>query len=252
MNSNTAKILCKLNTDFYRQNSSSFSETRQAPWSGWKRGLDVVTANRNEPFSRLSVFDLACGNLRFESFLKKELGEIPLAIYAVDNCEDLVPCSEATHFQSLDIVGALLERKSLAACIEAPKCDLAVSFGFMHHVPGMQNREEVLRQLVRQTKPSGYVMVSFWQFMKNEEMGKKAYATHEEALAKLPSLNLDEGDFLLGWKNQPGVYRYCHSFSETEINQLVEAVKNEARLIARFSSDGRGDNLNTYLIFQVS
>ncbi|MDR0347473.1 MAG: class I SAM-dependent methyltransferase, partial [Coriobacteriales bacterium] len=62
----------------------------------------------------------------------------------------------------------------------------------------------------------------------------------------------DTNDYLLGWKNVPGAYRYCHSFTEAEIDALVESVASSAPVISRFSSDGRGDKLNTYLLLQAS
>jgi len=88
----------------------------------------------------------------------------------------------------------------------------------------------------------------------------KAQATHERALCALDLPELDEGDYILGWKDIPGAYRYCHSFSDTEIDQLITSTTrgapgasrptSEPQLIARFTADGRTNNLNTYLILQ--
>lgn len=250
MNIETAEILCNLNNEFYSANSQSFSETRQTFWPGWKRGLDLIRADGFKQSKRLSVFDLACGNLRFELFLKKEFGSLPIEVFAVDNCDELVPSMVESNFCNLDIIKTLLSGESLQEHMDIPLCDLSVSFGFMHHVPGMKYRTEILKTLVNQTRLSGYVMVSFWQFLNNEELKKKAIETHENALQNFTDLDLDEGDYLLGWQNLPEVYRYCHNFSEPEIDQLAQSVKMKAKLLARYTSDGRGNGLNTYLIFK--
>lgn len=63
--------LCALTGEFYRANAESFSQTRQSPWQGWVRLLEVVeAASGQEP---LRVLDLACGNLRFERYLADAL-----------------------------------------------------------------------------------------------------------------------------------------------------------------------------------
>ena len=37
MNRATVRALCQLNTEFYERNAASFSQTRTAPWEGWRR-----------------------------------------------------------------------------------------------------------------------------------------------------------------------------------------------------------------------
>lgn len=198
-----------------------------------------------------AVFDLACGNLRFETFLVTALPEADIAFYAVDVCDRLVPPVPQVDYQSLDVLAVLRDGSHIGDWVAAPLCDLSVSFGFMHHVPLRAYREEILAGLVGQGRPGGYVIVSFWQFLNNEDLAEKARITHERALQELRLPELDDNDFLLGWKNIPGVYRYCHSFSEGEIDQLIESVADKADVVSRFMSDGRGDNLNTYVVLRV-
>jgi SAM-dependent methyltransferase len=295
MNLETVTKLCTLNNTFYRNNSASFSETRRSAWPGWTRCLEVLeraweddclSERRTDNKRKLSVFDLACGNLRFEDFLTSALPETALTFHAVDNCDSLVPPMPGTTYQSLDILDALQNSPCLNDRLTAPLCDLTVSFGFLHHVPLREYREKVLASLVRQTRPGGFVVVSLWQFLNDETLAKRAQATHERALKELGLPALDDDDYLLGWKNLPGAYRYCHHFSEPEIDRLIESVAPKATriptlstsatalaptplapsaatstaasaspstsLIARFTSDGRTANLNTYLILKVS
>lgn len=252
MNDQTAKILCKLNNDFYRSQSASFSATRQSPWTGWGECTRLLREANFAAGASVAVFDLACGNLRFEAFLAEEFPDTDLSFYAVDNCDDLVASNQTVHYQNLDVLGVLNKARSLTASFEAPTCDLSVSFGFMHHIPQPQDRLAVLQALIEQTAQGGHVIVSFWQFMNNEALAKKAHATHQQALVELDLPPLSGGDYLLGWKDVPGRYRYCHSFSEPEIDDLAQAVANEATPVARFKADGRTSDLNTYLVLKIT
>lgn len=252
MNIETAKILCKISTDFYQDNAVSFSETRKSSWVGWHTCLDIVRAHSLRPLIEFSVLDLACGNLRFEDFLEEALPESAIHFYAIDNCDRLVPSRKSVSYQNHDIIGSLLEAEDINEELAIPPCFLSVSFGFFHHVPGQSNRIKLLDSLIAQTEPGGFVIVSLWQFLKSEQLAMKACESTETAQEKFKLEKLEEGDFILGWKDVEGAYRYCHSFSEADINELVESVANKAKLVARFESDGRTDNLNSYLILQVN
>ena len=263
MNSETAKTLCQINNDFYRNHYLSFSETRKSAWHGWRRCLEVVRetllAEQSDDAGEqkgLTIFDLACGNLRFERFMASGLPEASLSFYAVDNCDGLVPQMSNVTYQSLDILAELMEGQRINDRLEAPICDLSVSFGFMHHIPLQEQRAEIVSTLIRQTRPGGLVILSFWQFLNDEGLSSKAKLAHECGLSELRARgtaldDLGEGDFLLGWENKPGAYRYCHSFSEAEVDELVESAADKATAVSRFMADGRTGNLNTYLMLRV-
>ena len=271
MDTKTAEILRTLNNTFYREQSASFAATRQAGWTGWQHCLEALRVagvnsfkaghkngqhkgEQDEPPGCL-VFDLGCGNLRFESFLTAACPGTHFNFYAVDDCCELLPqddpATPQVSYQNLDVLEALQPGLCLSDLLTAPPCDLSVAFGFLHHVPLPEQRRAVLSALIAQTRPGGYVIVSLWQFMKNAALRDKALATHKRALTELKLPELDEGDYLLGWNDLPGVYRYCHSFSEDEIDQLAGSVAGQAQVISRFTADGRTNNLNAYLILQV-
>lgn len=266
MNTETAQMLNDITAAFYRKQAESFSATRQSPWDGWVRCLDAA----REGFSaadlsdrETAVLDLACGNLRFESFLESADPDRAYVFHAVDDCDELADealsdesapkggMRNPVRYQSLDVIRILLAGGDLRSAIEAPTCDLVVSFGFMHHIPLASCREEVLSALVDRTRSGGTVAVSFWQFLNNEALAAKAYETHERAMAELGLPPLETGDFLLGWKNTPGAYRYCHNFDDSEIDRLIASVADRATVADRFLSDGRSGNLNAYLVLRV-
>ncbi|MCL2826647.1 MAG: class I SAM-dependent methyltransferase [Eggerthellaceae bacterium] len=276
MDTKTAEILCKINNDFYQSQSESFSKTRKAPWPGWERCMrplrDAVCdgslgqaggardSRASEGGNRqLAVLDLACGNMRFASFLDAAFPEADIAYYGVDDCDGLAaPFASRmpqVRYQSLDVLGVLHEGQCLNDRLDAPTCGLSVSFGFLHHIPLAAQREEVLASLIRQTQAGGYAAVSFWRFLDDPAMRGKAQAAHQRALKELGLRGLEgelgADDYLLGWKNMPGIYRYCHSFTESEIDQIAESASGRAVLVDRFRSDGRTSSLNTYLVFKA-
>lgn len=250
--------MCALTGEFYRANAESFSQTRQSPWQGWVRLLEVVeAASGQEP---LRVLDLACGNLRFERYLADALPSRMLSGYAVDNCDPLVEVGERNEsdalsrmsFQNLDAIERL-SAGCLREALEASdaSCDLAVSFGFMHHVPLERWRVELLRALVAKVRPGGFVAVSFWRFLNSDKLARKAKETTSRARAGLGIPELPPNDYLLGWQDTQGLYRYCHHFDEPEIERLLAMVADSADLVSRFEADGKTGNLNEYVVLRV-
>lgn len=246
------------------------------------------------------VLDIACGNVRFKSFLESALPNATWDYRAVDACEQLVGAPAGVAFTSCDIVATLIEGRALPfassgsegagtapasgehtgvafvparsagdACKDTPcedaarkgagsegaNADLTVCFGFFHHVPGCEARERLLRALCAATVPGGLVAVSLWRFMDEPGLAKKAYESHEAALRHFAErglcLNLDANDYLLGWQQAQGVFRYCHHFADEEVKALAAAVRDVAQLVDCFRADGRTGNLNEYLVFRV-
>ena len=87
-------------------------------------------------------------------------------------------------------------------------------------------------------------------FADNEKVRAKAERTTAEARAALSLAELEDGDYLLGWNDVPGAYRYCHSFADSEIESLIADVANCALLVDRFKADGRTGDSNEYLVFR--
>lgn len=306
MNRETARALCQLNTEFYERNAASFSQTRTVPWEGWRRCMaacgfdDSDGAALDQPVDAQiadSVLDIACGNLRFETFLSNAYPHIDWSFFAVDNCEPLVASGQEdvakkVHFTCEDIVSNLLdglpaaEPANVPALAAATPFDLVVSFGFLHHIPSFDLRQQFLLEALSQVKPGGYLVVSFWQFLNDPAKRAKIEQTHAEALAffascaetrandrdaldrgagssssgnpdlSCPKLtaffagSLEPNDYFLGWKNEPGNYRYCHHFSGEEIDRIIAAFAPHATVVESFSADGKPSNLNRYVVFK--
>lgn len=290
MDPRVVDMLRRLNSDFYRRCAPSFSSTRQAPWEGWRAclpylreaardGCGVRGGDGSAPGCddgavsgcdakdvhggrELSLLDVACGNGRFEAFLAQELRDTDARATAVDDCAALLNAAAVmpgVTFVRRDALAALIANEPWVP--DLPPVDASVSFGFLHHIPSAALRERALRALLNAVRPGGIAIVSLWCFLEDERLSRKAERSHAEALAALApgireSLGLDlaaqlePGDRFLGWQDAPGLWRYCHSFDDGEIDRLAAAVADGAHEVARFRSDGKTGRLNAYLIFR--
>ena len=255
ISASTAEQLSYVTSEFYTQQAQSFSATRQMPWQGWQQCLDAMP--QLSAGEKLSVLDVGCGNLRFARFLCDEVGIVPAKYFAVDNCKPLVESGEVgTHiseliFIELDVIKSLLDN-TLSSRLTVPACDLVVAFGFLHHVPGAEKRLQLLRTLLEKTKPGGFVCVSFWQFMNSQKLAAKAQETTVQGLQVLgiDASELEEHDYLIGWQDKANTWRYCHHFSQKELDELLASFGSDVHVCAQFSADGKDNNLNRYVILQ--
>lgn len=269
MDEHTATFLVDLDNRFYRRMAGPFSATRRGPWPGWDAVADCIDndlpgkclqcpklpacPHAPEDATTVSVLDLACGNLRFESYLEQRLPHLRFRFHAVDNCAVFPerPVSGLLQFQQMDVIGRLMA-DNLSTELQAPPCQVAASFGFMHHIPGQGLRERFIRKMVDLVVPGGLVCVSLWNFMQDPDLARKALETTGRAVRELEieAANLEGGDYILGWQDEAGAYRYCHSFDDDEVDDLAECAEPQARVIRRYKADGRGGKLNTYLVLQ--
>lgn len=247
MDKESINILNNLTSEFYLSCSDSFSATREHPWHGWDLCLASLKNLLHQ--EQLSVLDLACGNLRFISFLQKHTSA-KLDAYAVDSCPQLLSNEVNAHFSDVDIIQELQNQTLTTALSHIPTCDITCSFGFFHHIPGNMHRFACMDTLLAKTKQDGFVLISLWQFSHSLKLLNKAEHATAQALALYPNLQLEPGDYLLNWQDDEHVFRYCHDFSDDEINDLIQHVTDKAKLVSRFNADGKDDNLNCYLVFQ--
>lgn len=248
MDIKTARMLNALTIYFYTRCAASFAQTRTRPWHGWKRCLATI-GNEALSHPELSVLDLGCGTLRFEDFLAEHT-HAHLNVYAVDSCEAFLENKHNVHFINLDIISTLWDDTFPSHLNDVPLCNLTCTFGLMHHIPGMHARIALLDTMLNKTTSGGYILISFWQFERDARLSRKARAATVAALEHHPDLQLDEGDWLLDWQGKPKTWRYCHSFTDTEIDAFASRVADRAQLVDRFDADGPNDDLNCYLVLR--
>lgn len=274
MDIETAQRLNEATSEFYAANAASFSSTRERPWEGWRRLLPPIenavdagfpprTAASEEPFR---VLDVGCGNMRFEGFLAEAFPDRSFSFACIDNCPPLAKegFRRDAVFQEADVV-ELLRKGELDGMFDdmttashlippsASPFNLSVAFGLMHHVPLAEWRRQLLATLVEHAAPEGLVAVAFWQFAKNPKLSEKAERTTAQGCAKLGvELDVDAGDYLLGWQGSTDHFRFCHSFSDEEVDSLVdEAQRHGARVIDSYNADGPDGMSNRYIVLRA-
>ena len=228
--------------------------------------------------SAVLLLDVALGNARFEHALITQFPHVNWKFYGVDACDDLLTSAfeVPVDYMSRDVCELLyahLEhdvrfsrdvplkpdtQPKLDAVerlhLHAVQVDYAVSFGFMHHIASFEARALFLQLLCTCVKPGGAVCVSLWQFMKSPRLSAQALRFTPAACEQygIAQKHLEQGDYFLSWQNDSQSFRYCHSFSDSEIQRLVECVKPYAQLECMFCADGKEGNLNCYLVLRRS
>lgn len=237
MNTETIQALAQLNNAFYRDNCESFSQTRQTPWQGWAPlcdHLEALVAGR----SPVRVLDIGCGNMRFERYLLERFPHARFAFTCADSCRELAVPLDGVAFQMFDIVQALLSGERFRNTF-GNGFDVVVAFGVAHHIPSFGLRREFVAQLAECACGQGVLALSFWQFADDRKLLAKALKTTGQACEAL-GVNVEEGDYFLGWRDRENSFRYCHSFTDEEVDCLAAALNVKARYTA--------DRNNLYLI----
>ncbi|MGI6221421.1 MAG: class I SAM-dependent methyltransferase [Coriobacteriales bacterium] len=261
MDSSTARVLAELNRHFYESNWESFSSTRGSAWPGWAELVRLLPAVGGRS---LRVLDIACGNLRLERFLAEEFPETTIQALAIDSCDELalawagaMPANADVRYERVDLIDLLTgEGDVLPLGAADARHDLVACFGFMHHVPGFELRARLLRLMADALGPGGLLAVSLWRFMDDANLAEKARLSTQRAVetGAIGDLQLDSGDYLLGWNGESDALRYCHHFDGAEIDALVGSLSdgpgNGVELVARYRADGRTGALNEYLVFR--
>lgn len=265
MNEQTAQRLAQLNNAFYRGNAASFASTRRSAWPGWVRFADDVAMRWGERDPRLMgekplrVLDVACGTFRFERFLRERFPQADLRVVALDSCPDLVSREGlegvSIDYREVDIVSSLLASEGDSfplPGVSATSFDIVACFGFFHHVPGAANRQRILDALLGAMDPQGALAVSLWRFMDDAGLAEKARLVHAQAMRDLgPQIDfveLERGDWIIGWQGCEGALRYCHSFDDADVEALVQGIRSRGDLkLSTFAADGRTGALNEYV-----
>lgn len=234
MEAATRDHLLALSADFYRHWADEFDESRKNAWDSWARIVSEV--KELGPID--NVLDLGCGNGRFASFLDDN-GLSELNYMGIDSEPQLIEHARKKlpnkHFE--------FEVSTLDDALKsATKHKLIVCFGVFHHLPGKQYRQEVLNSFSDKLDVNGIAVLSLWQPHLLKNFATKTSTSHSIE-------GLEENDFLMGWKRDFSHLRYCHDFTDEEINELVSHSPFE--LVSQFQGSGN-DMSNRYLIMQYS
>lgn len=265
MQKNTINLLNVLNRNFYTSQAGSFNKTRAIEWKGWFSLAPYMTELKN-------ILDVGCGNGRFLDFLVNH--DIQFENYlGIDSSEGLLQIAKGkfkkfilseieaernVEFKQLDLLGqtqfSIFPFPAYAelACLSSGMVEafsIVAVFGLMHHIPSYEKRLELIKSLSQKLMVNGYMFLTFWQFGNSPRFDKMILNQEDvdPQIAKLFS-DFEEGDYLLDW-DKSGLPRYCHHFSDKEIEKLKTDLKKLGLKVANeYNADGKEGNLNRYLI----
>ncbi|MFZ2663979.1 MAG: methyltransferase domain-containing protein [Patescibacteria group bacterium] len=216
MNSKAVRDILELNNNFYQSVFEEFSRSRQAPWEGWDRAVEKAFKVIGKDIDEIKVLDLGCGNGRFYDFLSKKRKNIEYIGIDINNDlmkEGIKKFKNATFIQG-DIFQELDKIKG--------KYNIVSAFGVTHHIPDYSFRNTWFSKLPNLLDKNGVLILTFWNF------------------------NNTPGDYFLGWKERKDIKRYCHQYSNEEINEVTKMYKGKnLKLLDKFTSDKE----NLYLLF---
>jgi 2-polyprenyl-3-methyl-5-hydroxy-6-metoxy-1,4-benzoquinol methylase len=228
-----------INKTFYQKQADSFDSTRQHPWNGWQQ---LTPHLEHKP---LAVLDLGCGNGRFEQFLVAN--NISLSSYTgMDLSAELLQraASEqrnAVHersFQQIDFTHAKQWPKP------QKQFDLVVMLALLHHIPSRALRKQLIRYAASLLHPTGLLILSLWHYELDPRFVQKKVSWKH--VPEIQPSELEPGDYLLNWQNDPQKLRYVHIVDQEETHDYIKS--SGLRLLHEFRADGASNNLNHYLL----
>lgn len=230
MDANTIRRLNAINRAFYRTTADEFDQTRGQPWPGWFKLLPYLRAP-------LAALDVGCGNGRLGVFLAQH---VDVAHYhGVDNNPALLERARAAlaHLPAVTLDG----RDIVENPPDTGAYDLVALFGVMHHVPGAQQRLNLMRTLGQRVRPGGLLAFACWRFYEFERFRQRLVAWPDD-------LHVEKHDYLLDWRRGQTALRYCHYVDDAEHAALVAAAG--LTVIDTYRADGFSGTVNQYSLLR--
>jgi SAM-dependent methyltransferase len=239
MDPEMAARLLEINWQFYDRFGDSFSATRRRLQPGVRRVLGRLKGDE-------SIVDLGCGNGELARELARRghrgpyLGvdfSLPLLREAETRPEGF-----AARFLEMDLTRLGAESEEL---LVHGKWSLVCAFAVLHHIPSAELRLDILRVVHQLLEPDGLFVHSNWQFLNSERLKERIQPWEA---AGISASAVEAGDYLLDWRSGGKGLRYVHHFDETELYGLAKA--SRFKVVETFSSDGEGERLGLYQVWQ--
>lgn len=251
----TIRQITRLNQDFYTTVGPIWNSNLNYYWLGWQQ-LIPHFKNCFSGQDHIRILDIGCGNGRFGYFLGDIFGFDKIIYSGIDNTplytEDLII---DPRFAEYTITSADLANINWKNNLPHSAFDLVVGFGVLHHIPGIDRRKNVVRECSQLVDSNGLLVVTSWQFIKNQRLLKRVVDIKQDARAQsyLSSYNinidkLEENDFLLDWVKIYYALRYAHNITPQEMYSLFPF--DSFNLVSEYEDDDRTRNRNRYFVFQ--
>jgi tRNA (uracil-5-)-methyltransferase TRM9 len=232
VNPTTISRLLELNRQFYQDFALSFSATRRRLQPGVRKVVEQFTPTAK-------ILDLGCGNgeLARELSHRGHSGDYTGLDFSAELLEQArigVPANFCFQLADLSCSGWDAQLKS-------EFFDYILAFAVLHHLPGIELRLQILQKVRSLLRPGGRFVHSEWQFLNSPRMVARIQPWGVIGLA--PS-DIDDGDYLLDWRQGGHGLRYVHYFTEDELASLANAAGFE--ITESYLCDGENSRLGLY------
>ena len=223
--------LLTLNRIFYDSVAEPFAQSRARP----QPGFTLLLEHLPQPCPHL--LELGCGEGRFGRFLL-ERGVIE-QYTGVDFSAALLAKAAA------NTPGTFLERDiSQPGCLDGLGQFAAMAcLAVLQHIPGRENRVQLLREMREHVAERGRALISTWQFLDSARQQRKIVDWSQVGLSRD---EVETNDYLLTWQRGGTALRYVCQIDQPELTALAQAAG--WRLEHHFTSDGQEGNLSLYAI----
>jgi len=125
--------------------------------------------------------------------------------------------------------------------------DWAFAFAVLHHLPSSDLRKSTAAAIGSLLRPGGRVAVSVWDFLASSRLRDRIVPWNTVDLSEE---EVDEGDYLVDWREGGSGVRYVHHFPQEELHKLAEEAG--FRVSQEFRSDGENGRLGLYQIWEIA
>ena len=242
MDKTTVGKLLALNREFYADFAEPFADSRTLSDPALTGILPYIPEGAR-------VLDVGCGNGRLALLLDRERPGV--TYLGVDAVLELIEVARARADQLTAIAAEFrvvdIARPGWGGALYPARFDRVVCLAVLHHIPGLDLRVQVLREVAGLLVPDGCLILSTWQFLENERMRRKIVDWSEVDVAEEA---LEPGDYLLDWKREGRGLRYCHLVDQAELERL--AADSGFRVRETFRAGGREGNLSLFAVLDKS
>ncbi|MFZ5808618.1 MAG: class I SAM-dependent methyltransferase [Chloroflexota bacterium] len=248
MQPSTIQKLLDLNHQFYQTFALPFSSTRLRLQPGVRKLIPCLLEAR-------AILDLGCGNGElalslFQAGFQGGYCGLDFSAALLEIANQRLLSEDEIHSRNVILKQTDISRESWVVGLELLTFDWVVAFAVLHHIPGEETRLRLLRQvadILRRGGGSGGFIQSNWQFLNSARYRGRVVEWGQIGLSRD---EVEEGDYLLDWREGGRGLRYVHHFSEGELAAL--AVQAGFRVVESFYSDGREGNLANYQVWELS
>lgn len=256
MESATARQLADLNRRFYADHAAAFAYARSTPQPGIQRILTRIPSGAH-------ILEIGCGdgkvaralidNTNIGSYLGLDLDERMIERARRKTTKDERRRTEVDDSPDSSFVLrpssffiADLTSPSWPDILASRTFDWILAFSVFHHLPGFENRTQILRDLADHLTPGGTCVMSNWQFTRSERLKQRIVSW---SALNLTASDVEPNDYLLSWErnNQRGL-RYVHVLEESEARHMAEAAG--LTVTENFRADGISGDLADYVVMK--